>query len=62
MLFAMLQDHLSSNPSERKRLDEIIYQTLSDLSTCHEMLLAVRFHRPQNAARTVQEVRVTEHR
>ncbi|KAL5583726.1 hypothetical protein FOVSG1_015077 [Fusarium oxysporum f. sp. vasinfectum] len=33
MLFAMLQDHLSSNLSERKRLDEIIYQTLSDLST-----------------------------
>ncbi|KAL5592256.1 hypothetical protein FOVSG1_006192 [Fusarium oxysporum f. sp. vasinfectum] len=62
MLFAMLQDHLSSNPSERKRLDEIIYQTLSDLSICHEMLLAVRFHRPQNAARTVQEVSATEDR
>ncbi|KAH7150598.1 hypothetical protein DER46DRAFT_613672 [Fusarium sp. MPI-SDFR-AT-0072] len=62
MLFAMLQDHLSSNPSEKKRLDEIIYQTLSDLSTCHEMLLAVRFHRPQNAARTVQEVSTTEDR
>ncbi|EXK77800.1 hypothetical protein FOQG_17504 [Fusarium oxysporum f. sp. raphani 54005] len=58
----MLQDHLSSNPSERKRLDEVIYQALSDLSTCHEMLLAVRFHRPQNAARTVQEVRATEDR
>ncbi|GKU15073.1 unnamed protein product, partial [Fusarium langsethiae] len=26
------------------------------------MLLAVRFHRPQNAARTVQEVRATEDR
>ncbi|WKT54251.1 hypothetical protein QSH57_004835 [Fusarium oxysporum f. sp. vasinfectum] len=62
MLFAMLQDHLSSNPSEKKRLDEIIYQTLSDLSTCHEMLLAVRFHRPQNAARTLQEVSTTEDR
>ncbi|SCO76823.1 uncharacterized protein FRV6_01035 [Fusarium oxysporum] len=58
----MLQDHLSSNPSEKKRLDEIIYQTLSDLLTCHEMLLAVRFHRPQNAARTVQEVSTTEDR
>jgi hypothetical protein len=31
ILFAMLQDHLSSNPPERKRLDETIYQTLSDL-------------------------------
>ncbi|CAJ0543905.1 Ff.00g039850.m01.CDS01 [Fusarium sp. VM40] len=62
MLFTMLQDHLSSNPSEKKRLDETTYQALSDLSTCHEMLLAVRLHRPQNAARTVADVRATENR
>jgi hypothetical protein len=62
MLFAMLQDHLFGNPSERKRLDEITYQTLSDPSTCHEMPTAVRFHRPQNAARTVDEVKATEDR
>ncbi|KAF4421781.1 hypothetical protein FACUT_10868 [Fusarium acutatum] len=62
MLFAMLQDHLSSNPSEGKRLDEITYQILSDLSTCHEMLMAVRSHRPRNVARTLPEVYDTEHR
>jgi hypothetical protein len=62
MLFAMLQEHMTSNPSERNRLDEVIYQVLSDLATCHEMLMAVRFHRPQNAARTVEEVKRTEDR
>ncbi|KAF5676961.1 hypothetical protein FDENT_9342 [Fusarium denticulatum] len=39
-----------------------MYQTLSDLLTCYEMLLAVCLHRPQNAARTVEEVRATEDR
>nr|RBQ87940.1 hypothetical protein FVER53263_13551 [Fusarium verticillioides] len=62
MLFAMLQDHLSSNPSEGKRLDEITYQILSDLSTCHEMLMAVRSHRPRNVARTLPDVYDTERR
>ncbi|KAL6405574.1 hypothetical protein AUP68_11334 [Ilyonectria robusta] len=62
MLFAMLQEHMSNNPSERARLDEVIYQLLSDLATCHEMLIAVRFHRPQNAARTLKEVKETEDR
>ncbi|KAH8659697.1 hypothetical protein BGZ61DRAFT_464929 [Ilyonectria robusta] len=62
MLFAMLQEHMSNNPSERARLDEVIYQLLSDLATCHEMLMAVRFHRPQNAARTFKEVKETEDR
>ncbi|KID83176.1 hypothetical protein MGU_09539 [Metarhizium guizhouense ARSEF 977] len=62
MLFAMLQEHMSKNPSEKARLDEVIYQVLSDLASCHEMLLAVRFHRPQNAPRTVEEVKRTEDR
>ncbi|KAH6980450.1 hypothetical protein EDB80DRAFT_825845, partial [Ilyonectria destructans] len=62
MLFAMLQEHMSNNPSERARLDEVIYQLLSDLATCHEMLIAICFHRPQNAARTLKEVKETEDR
>ncbi|KAF5244329.1 hypothetical protein FANTH_7760 [Fusarium anthophilum] len=33
MLFAMLQDHLANKPAEGKRLDEITYRTLSNLST-----------------------------
>ncbi|KIL88353.1 hypothetical protein FAVG1_08432 [Fusarium avenaceum] len=62
MLFAMLQDLLTNHPSEKKRLDETTYQALSDLSTCHEMLLAVRLHRPKNAVRTLADVRATENR
>ncbi|EWG55568.1 hypothetical protein FVEG_17551 [Fusarium verticillioides 7600] len=62
MLFAMLRDHLSSNPSERKRLDEITYQILSDLSTCHEMLITVRLHRPHNSLGSLDGVLATEHR
>ncbi|KAG5814862.1 hypothetical protein H9Q74_002612 [Fusarium xylarioides] len=62
MLFAMLQDHLSSNPSEGKRLDEITYQVLSDLSTSHEMLIAVQSHRPQNTTRAPEEIIATEDR
>jgi hypothetical protein len=62
MLFAMLHEHLASNPSERNRLDEVVYQVLSDLSTCHEMLLAVRLHRPQNKPRTLTETKHSEDR
>ncbi|KAK8913387.1 hypothetical protein VCV18_011393 [Metarhizium anisopliae] len=62
MLFAMLQEHMSKHPSEKARLDEVIYQVLSDPATCHEMLMAVRFHRPQNVPRTVEEVKRTEDR
>ncbi|KAF5562525.1 ycfA domain-containing protein [Fusarium phyllophilum] len=62
MLFAMLHDHLSSNSSEGKRLDEITHQTLSDLSACHEMLIAVQSHRPRNTAREPEEVIATEDR
>ncbi|KAI1402587.1 hypothetical protein F4819DRAFT_272081 [Hypoxylon fuscum] len=61
MLFAFLQDHLSHCSSkERARLDEILYKNLSDLSTCHEMLVAIRLSRPQNEARSIDEVIVSE--
>jgi hypothetical protein len=57
MLFAFLDEHLSKSPSpERARLDQIIYDKLSDYATNHEMLLAVRLHRPQNANREIKEV------
>ncbi|KAL2826764.1 hypothetical protein BJY01DRAFT_143263 [Aspergillus pseudoustus] len=62
MLFAMLHEHLAKNPAERHRLDEVVYQVLSDLSTCHEMLMAVRLHRPQNTARTLTETETSEER
>ncbi|KAI1408769.1 hypothetical protein F5Y13DRAFT_204516 [Hypoxylon sp. FL1857] len=57
MLFAFLQNHLSHCPSKEKaRVDEALYKDLSELSTCHEMLVAVRLSRPQNKARHINEV------
>ncbi|KAI4862384.1 hypothetical protein F4820DRAFT_430728 [Hypoxylon rubiginosum] len=61
MLFAFLHDHLSQcSFKERARLDEVLYKKLSDLSTCHEMLVAVRLSRPQNKARSIDEVIVSD--
>ncbi|ORY69528.1 uncharacterized protein BCR38DRAFT_471018 [Pseudomassariella vexata] len=48
LLFNMLQSHLASNSREKSRLDERMYGILSDLSTCHEMLVAILLNRPQN--------------
>lgn len=63
MLFAFLQNHLSTTTSKEKaRLDEVIYRKLSDISTCHEMLVLVRLHRPQNRARVLEEAIESENR
>lgn len=62
MLFAMLQEHLLNNPSERNRLDEVTYQTLSDFATCHEMLMAVLFHRPLNTNASADDIKTLEKR
>jgi hypothetical protein len=63
MLFAFLQHHLSTaNAKEKGRLGENIYQHLSDIATSHEMLVSIRLHRPQNTARMLDEVKVTENR
>jgi hypothetical protein len=63
MLFAFLQNHLSTvSPKEKAHLDEIIYQNLSDISTCHEMLVSIRQHRPQNKARAIEEFAESENR
>lgn len=48
ILFAFLENHLAnSNPKEKARVDEVLYQRLSGLAACHEMLVSVRLHRPQ---------------
>src|SRR5688572_29441388 len=39
-----------------------MYQVLSDLASYHELLVSIRLQRPQNAARTVTEVRASEDR
>ncbi|CAD0106976.1 unnamed protein product [Aureobasidium uvarum] len=46
-LFAKLEAHLTdASKEERARLDETLYAKLSDFAAQHEMLSAVRSHRP----------------
>lgn len=62
-LFAFLENHLAASGSKEKaRVDEFLYQKLSDLMACHEMLVSVRLHRPQNVARDIDEVEQSEKR
>jgi hypothetical protein len=57
LLFAFLEDHLRSSPAaERARLDEILYQQLSDLAAFHEFLMSVRCHRPQNTSANLPDI------
>lgn len=63
IIFAFLENHLAaSGPKEKARVDEFLYQKLSDLAACHEMLVSVRLHRPQNVAREIDEVVRSEKR
>ena len=63
MLFAFLEDHLSKSPRKKTaRLDELFLRKLSDIAACHETLVAVRLHRPQNTSRTAEEVWQSEDR
>ena len=63
ILFSFLENHLAaSGPKEKARVDEFLYQKLSDLAACHEMLVSVRLHRPQNVARDIDEVVQSENR
>lgn len=46
-LFARLEAHLAeAGPEERARLDETVYEKMSDFAAKNEMLLALRLHRP----------------
>lgn len=46
-LFARLEAHLAeASPEERARLDETIYAKMSDFAAQHEMLSAIKLHRP----------------
>jgi hypothetical protein len=63
LMFAFLESHLaSSNAKERSRVDEVLYQQLSDLAVCHEILVSIRLHRPQNKFRDIDEVVQSEDR
>jgi hypothetical protein len=63
MLLGMLDEHLAkSDRNERARLDEILYEKLSDYATLLELLWAVRMHRPRNTNRTIDDCMKTEDR
>ncbi|KAF1967834.1 hypothetical protein BU23DRAFT_658017 [Bimuria novae-zelandiae CBS 107.79] len=62
-VFKHLNDHLSSpTREERSRLDEILYEKLSDYPTIIEVLAAVRMHHPKCSIRTLDEVKSNEDR
>ncbi|KAG9556117.1 hypothetical protein KCU71_g6171, partial [Aureobasidium melanogenum] len=51
-LFARLEAHLAeTSPEERARLDETVYAKMSDFAAQHEMLSAIKLHRPAFARR-----------
>lgn len=63
IMFAFLESHLAtSNPKEKARVDEVLYQKLSDIAASHELLVSIRLHRPQNKARELDEVLQSENR
>ncbi|KAJ8062829.1 hypothetical protein OCU04_008085 [Sclerotinia nivalis] len=63
LVFSLIENHLAkSNFKEKSRIDEVLSSDLSDLAACHEMLVAIRLHRPQNHARTWDEVKQSENR
>jgi hypothetical protein len=65
-LFAILDNHLSNavklgKKQDIARLDEILYNTYSDLSALHQMLSLVRLHRPRvSSVPTIEDAKKTE--
>lgn len=56
-LFARLEAHLAeAGPEERARLDETVYEKMSDFAAKNEMLLALRLHRPVFPRRGREEI------
>ena len=61
MLFEFLNEHLANSSSaERARLDQALYDKLSDLAALYELLTAVRLHRPLSTNRDIDDVKRTE--
>lgn len=57
LLFVFLDEHISTcKASDRARLDEALYEKLFDYVAIHELLVAVRLHRPQNTNRDIDGV------
>jgi hypothetical protein len=63
MLLDILDDHLANSTSkERARLDEILYEKLSDYASLLELLWSVRLHCPRNTIRSTAECKGIEDR
>lgn len=63
MMLKFLDDHLASSPkAERSRLDEILFDKLSDYATIMELLNAVRMHHPKCTIRHIDEIKKSEDR
>jgi hypothetical protein len=63
MILDLLEEHSAvSDRRERGRLDDILYEKLSDYLVLQEMLWAVRMHRPKNTIREISDCRRTENR
>lgn len=63
LLFAFLDEHISTcKASDRARLDETLHEKLSDYAAIHELLVAVRLHRPQNTNRDIDDVYQNDNR
>ncbi|KAF2182980.1 hypothetical protein K469DRAFT_787156 [Zopfia rhizophila CBS 207.26] len=57
MLFDFLDEHLAgARLQERARLDEILYENLSDFAAILEMFTAIRFACPQNTYHHIEQV------
>ncbi|KAH0274072.1 hypothetical protein KCU91_g5532, partial [Aureobasidium melanogenum] len=51
-----LEAHLAeASPEERARLDETVYAKMSDFAAQHEMLSAIKLHRPASARRGLED-------
>ena len=62
-LFIFLENHLAKSPiQETSRLDEILLNQLSDYAVNHQLLRAVRLHRPRNKAGVAFETLETKSR
>ena len=57
MLFAFLNEYISNSPAgERERLDQQLYDKLSDYAANHKILMAGNFHRPQGSGFSIEDV------
>lgn len=60
VIFSILNDHLSNNGDERKRISERLYRKISMASDIHEMLSTLRLYRPMYKVLNLPDYAATE--